>query len=389
MPVAEVITIGTELLLGVIQDTNTSFIAKTLNSAGIDIFHASMIGDNEERIALEIRAALKRADIIITTGGLGPTIDDPTRDAVALAFYRKTEFKPDLWVQILARFKAYGRNPTENNKRQAFIPEGAVAISNPVGTAPAFYIEENHKILFSLPGVPSEMKTLLNSDVLPIIKSKFPIESAILIRTIHTAGIGESSVDELVSDLEKMSNPTVGLAAHPGQVDIRITAKANTRELAHELIAPVEIKVRQLLGDFIYGEDDITLNKVISDELKLKNIKLVINYENQFSGIANLLAEWMEITGDNKISCPHEYFSEFYSSIYNNHNNNEMVVNLIQKENAEKGIYIEVHHLGKVFDKSLSFGGHPSNFSQWAGNHILILLKEIIQNKKESIDGKS
>ena len=197
MPVAEVITIGTELLLGVIQDTNTSFIAKTLNSAGIDIFHASMIGDNEERIALEIRAALKRADIIITTGGLGPTIDDPTRDAVALAFNRKTEFKPELWDQILTRFKAYGRTPTENNKRQAFIPEGAVAIPNPVGTAPAFYIEENHKILFSLPGVPSEMKTLLNSDVLPIIKSKFPIESAIVIRTIHTAGIGESSVDEL------------------------------------------------------------------------------------------------------------------------------------------------------------------------------------------------
>ena len=243
MPVAEVITIGTELLLGVIQDTNTSFIAKTIhNSAGIDIFHASMIGDNEERIALEIRAALKRADIIITTGGLGPTIDDPTRDAVALAFNRKTEFKQDLWEQILTRFKAYGRNPTENNKRQAFIPEGAVAISNPVGTAPAFYIEENQKILFSLPGVPSEMKTLLNSDVLPIIKSKFPIESAILLSTIHTAGIGESSVDELVSDLEKMNNPTVGLAAHPGQVDIRITAKANTRELAHELITPIEKK---------------------------------------------------------------------------------------------------------------------------------------------------
>ena len=143
----------------------------------------------------------------------------------------------------------------------------------------------------------------------PLLKSKFPIESAIVIRTIHTAGIGESSVDELVSDLEKMSNPTVGLAAHPGQVDIRITAKANTRELAQELIVPVEIKVRQLLGDFIYGEDDITLNKVISDEIKLKNIKLVINYEDQFSGIADLLTEWLEIPEDNKKSCPHEFFS--------------------------------------------------------------------------------
>ena len=233
------------------------------------------------------------------------------------------------------------------------------------------------------------MKTLLNSDVLPIIKSKFPIESAIVIRTIHTAGIGESSVDELVSDLEKMSNPTVGLAAHPGQVDIRITAKATTRELAQELIAPVEKKVRQLLEDFIYGEDDITLNKVISDEIKLKNIKLMINFEDRFSGVADLLAEWLEIPIDNKKSCPHEFFSAGQTSIYDDHNNNEMMVNLIQKDNEDKGLQIEVHHMGKIFDKSINYGGHPSNFYQWAGNHILILLREIIQSKKESSDGKS
>ena len=383
MPIAEVITIGTELLLGVIQDTNTSYIAKTLNAAGIDIFHASMIGDNEGRIALEIRAALKRADIIITTGGLGPTIDDPTREAVALAFNRKTIFMPDLWEQILTRFKAYGRNPSENNKRQAFIPEGAVAIPNPVGTAPAFYIEENQKILFSLPGVPSEMKTLLNSDVLPIIKSKYPIESAIIIRTLHTAGIGESSVDELVSDLEKMSNPTVGLAAHPGQVDIRITAKADTRDLAQELIVPVETKIRQVLGDFIYGEDDITLNKVVSDQIKFNDINLFINYENQYMEVADLLTAWLQIPGDTKKSFTHDQFSAQQDSKSNHYNKNELVVNLIQKENIENGLDVEIHHLGKVFNKSINYGGHPSNFNQWAGNHILIFIREIIQNKKD------
>jgi len=383
MPVAEVITIGTELLLGVIQDTNTSFIAKSINSAGIDIFHASMIGDNEERIALEIRAALNRADIIITTGGLGPTVDDPTREAVALAFNRRTEFIPELWDQILERFKAYGRVPTENNKRQAFIPEGAVAIPNPVGTAPAFYIEENHKILFSLPGVPSEMKTLLYSDVLPIIKSKFPIDSAIVIRTIHTAGIGESSVDELVSDLEKMSNPTVGLAAHPGQVDIRITAKAKTRELAQDLIAPVESKVRQLLDDFIYGEDDITLDRVISDEIKIKNIELFINYEDQFSGIADLLTNWLEIPLGNLNKCPHDFFSKDQRSTSDLLEPHEIIVNLVQKEDAEKGLSIDVRQFDKVFEKPINYGGHPSNFYQWAGNHILILLREIIHNKKD------
>jgi competence/damage-inducible protein CinA-like protein len=386
MPVAEVITIGTELLLGVIQDTNTSYIAKTLNTAGIDIFHASMIGDNEERIALEIRAALERADIIITTGGLGPTVDDPTRDAVALAFNRETEFKPELWDQILTRFKAYGRNPTENNKRQAFIPAGAVAIPNPVGTAPAFYIEENQKILFSLPGVPSEMKTLLNSDVLPIIKAKYPIESIIVIRTIHTAGIGESSVDELVSDLEKMSNPTVGLAAHPGQVDIRITAKANNRDLAWELIAPVETQVKQLLGDFVYGEDDITLNEVISDQIRQKDLDLVINYENQFLEIADLLSDWLEIPTVNMKSFPHEHFSPIQSSMYNHHKRKEIAVDLFQ---SEKGLCIMVHLLGKEFNKSIHYGGHPSNFNQWAGNHILTLLREAMINEKESSNGKS
>jgi hypothetical protein len=181
----------------------------------------------------------------------------------------------------------------------------------------------------------------------------------------------------------KMSNPTVGLAAHPGQVDIRITAKANTRELAQELIAPVEIEVRQLLGNYIYGEDDITLDKVISDEIKLKNINLIINYEDQFSGVADLLTEWLEIPDGNKKICPHEFFSERRSSIYDNHINNEMRVNLIQKENEGKGLQIEVHHVGKIFDKSINYGGHPSNFNQWAGNHLLILLREIIQSKKE------
>jgi len=382
MPIAEIITIGTELLLGEIQDTNTSYIAKTLNSSGIDIFHASMIGDNEERIAREIRSALERADIIITTGGLGPTVDDPTRGAVALAFNSKTEFRPELWEQILARFKAYGRNPSENNKRQAFIPIGAVAIPNPVGTAPAFYIEENNKIVFSLPGVPSEMKTLLNSDVLPFIKSKYLIDSVIVIRTIHSAGIGESSVDELVSELEKMSNPTVGLAAHPGQVDIRITAKATNNEQAWELIKPVEVQVKQLLGNYVYGEDEMTLERVISDQLKLFKINLKINYESSLTEIANLISGWLYISADHRKVVEKGQLITHDSSMYNHMNGKEMVMNLKRQENTNKGLYVDIIHLGKVFNKSIIYGGHPSQFNQWAGNHILNFLREIILGDK-------
>jgi len=382
MPVAEIITIGTELLLGEIQDTNTSYIAKTLNSSGIDIFHASMIGDNEERIAKEIRSALKRADIIITTGGLGPTVDDPTRGAVALAFNRKTEFRPELWEQILARFKAYGRNPSENNKRQAYIPIGAVAIPNPVGTAPAFYIEENNKIVFSLPGVPSEMKTLLNSDVLPLIKSKYLIDSVIVIRTIHSAGIGESSVDELVSELEKMGNPTVGLAAHPGQVDIRITAKAANNDQAWELIKPVEAQVKQLLGNYVYGEDEMTLERVISDQLKLFKISLKINYESSLTEIANLISGWLYISADHRKVVEKGQLITHDGSMYNHINGSDMMINLTRLENINKSLGIEIIHLGQVFNKPINYGGHPSQFNQWVGNYILNFLREIILGEK-------
>ncbi len=385
MPVAEIITIGTELLLGVIQDTNTSYIAKTLNSAGIDIFHASIIGDNEVRIAAEIKNALKRADIIITTGGLGPTIDDPTRGAVAIAFNREIEFKPELWDQVLTRFQAYGRTPSENNRRQAFIPVGAVAITNPVGTAPAFYIEENNKIVFSLPGVPSEMKTLLNNDVLPIIRSKFPINNAIIIRTIRTAGIGESSVDELVSDLEKMSNPTVGLAAHPGQVDVRITAKAADREQAWELINPVEAQVRDLLGKFVYGEDEMTLFGVVADLISRNKIDLVLLFKNEFQEISELLSGWLNIPDDHKFGFQDKRSLQKESSLYNQRNNKEMLIlNLYQKENNENAMQVEISFLENNYEKIISFGGHPSHFNQWAGNHILNLLREVILNKKEA-----
>src|SRR5210317_331623 len=151
MPTAEIITIGTELLLGETIDTNTRYIARALRDEGVDLYRTSTIGDNPERIAEIVREGLQRAEIIITTGGLGPTVDDPTREAVALAMDVKTEFKPELWEQIQERFQRHGRTPTENNKRQAYIPEGAVPIENSVGTAPAFIGETKKHAIISLP----------------------------------------------------------------------------------------------------------------------------------------------------------------------------------------------------------------------------------------------
>ncbi len=136
MPTAEIITIGTELLLGEIVDTNSQFLARQLRDVGIDLFRITTVGDNVGRIAKAIQQALKRCDIVLTTGGLGPTVDDPTRDAVAQALGVPTEYHPELWSQIRDRFKRFGRIPTENNRRQAYIPQGAIPIENPVGTAP-------------------------------------------------------------------------------------------------------------------------------------------------------------------------------------------------------------------------------------------------------------
>lgn len=267
MPTAEIITIGTELLLGEIQDTNTRYLARTLRDCGVDIFRTMIVGDNVKRISLAIQEALLRTNIIITTGGLGPTVDDPTRQAVAMAFDVQLEFVSDLWDQILTRFQRYGRTPGENNKRQAFIPHGAIPVENPVGTAPAFVYEKGECVLISLPGVPREMEFLTQQFVLPYLRDHFQLRGIIKASVLHTASIGESLVDELVGDLELTSNPTVGLLAHPGQVDIRVTAKAATSEEADLMIAEVTDLIKQRLGEHIFGVDEQTIEDVTLKKL--------------------------------------------------------------------------------------------------------------------------
>ena len=270
MPSAEIITIGTELLLGEIQDTNTRYLAKQLKEINVDLFRITMIGDNAVRIADAINGALSRADIVITTGGLGPTVDDPTRDAVALAFQTQTLFHPELWQEVEQRFLKRSLVPTENNRRQAFLPIGAVVIHNPVGTAPAFYMSRANKLVISLPGVPREMETLTETAVIPLLKEKYQLQGIIKARVIHLAGIGESVVDAAIGEFEKMSNPTIGLLAHPGIVDIRIAAKANSLVEADRSINKIERQIMALFPGKIFGFDDETLcqciNRLLSEQ---------------------------------------------------------------------------------------------------------------------------
>jgi len=276
MPSAEIISIGTELLLGEIVDTNARFLAISLRNAGIDLYRKTTVGDNVKRIAQAIQQSLQRCDIVITTGGLGPTIDDPTRDAVALAVGVNPEFHPELWEQIKARFQRLGRLPTENNRRQAYIPEGARAIENPVGTAPIFILEYQSHVIISLPGVPSEMEYLMEHAIIPFLCQHYDLHGIIKSRVLHTVGVGESQIDDLIADLEALSNPTVGLAAHSGQVDVRITVKADSEDASGKLIEPIENTLRERLGDCIYGVDQETLEEIALRSIASNNWTLSV-----------------------------------------------------------------------------------------------------------------
>ncbi|MDO9302068.1 MAG: molybdopterin-binding protein, partial [Anaerolineales bacterium] len=254
--------------------TNTRYLARNLRGLGVDLYRTITIGDNEERIASAIRESMERADIVITTGGLGPTIDDPTREAVAKAAGVETEFREDLWQQVVATIARYGRTPSENQKRQAYVPQGALGIPNPVGTAPCFIVETERNAVISLPGVPNEMELVLHESIIPYLQKRFNLNEVIKVRVLHCAGLGEGMIDEKIADLEMLSNPTVGLAAHTGVVDIRIAAKAKSESEANALIAEVEAQVRERLGTVVFGADEDKLEDVVLDLIAKRGWKL-------------------------------------------------------------------------------------------------------------------
>lgn len=274
-PRAEVVSIGTEILLGEIVDTNTATIARALRSVGVDLYRTTTVGDNVNRIARALREASARADVIIATGGLGPTVDDVTRAGVAAALGTQAEFRAELWGQIQERFARFDSTPGENNRRQAYLPRGATAIENPLGTAPAFYARLGETLIFALPGVPAEMEHLLFEDILPHLARHFDRQMTIQTRLLHTAGIGESTLDAEIGDLERAANPSLGVSAHPGRVDLRLTAKADTEEEANSMLAKLERDIRERLSDWIYGADNETLEGVVLQALAGRGWELV------------------------------------------------------------------------------------------------------------------
>jgi nicotinamide-nucleotide amidase len=282
---AEIVSIGSELLLGQIVDTNAAWMAQRLTSLGVNLFHKTIVGDNPERMGAVIDRALDRADVVITGGGIGPTQDDLTREVIAEVTGRELVLSPELLKDIERRFRSRGFVMTTNNERQAYIPAGAIPVHNPNGTAPSFIVEDERGVVIALPGVPFEMKWLFDNEVVPYLRGRFDLSEIIKYRVLKVADIGESAVDERIGHLiAGSSNPTVGVLAHPGQVDVRIAAKASDEAEAARLIAPVEEEVRGLLGTRVFAADEESMEDAVRTLLHDSD-KTIAVYEDLTGGL--------------------------------------------------------------------------------------------------------
>ena len=252
---AELVMIGTELLLGQIVDTNAAFMAKALAEHGINVYYKTTVGDNPERIASALAIALSRADVVLCSGGLGPTEDDITKECVAGVLGRPLEYHPEIYAAIEARFAHMGRKITGNNKRQAMVPRGGEPVENPHGTAPGLFVDDPKGVIICMPGVPSELKPMLTERVIPRLCARFGITGTLRYRVLRVCGMGESRVDALMGDLILSgTNPTVGLLAAVDGVTIRIAARAESPEAADALIAPVAAEAAARLGGIAFED---------------------------------------------------------------------------------------------------------------------------------------
>lgn len=280
---AEIIAIGTEILLGDIVNTNASYIAKELAAIGVNTYHQQVVGDNPERVLEAFELAFGRSDVVITTGGLGPTGDDLSKEMGARYFGVPMEEDSEARRNIEDMLTRRGIEITPNNWKQALLPRGAKALYNQHGTAPGLILKKEHKILVMLPGPPSEMRPMFDEQVKPYLASL--TDQVMVSRTLHLCGIGESTVEYQLHDLmETMTNPTLAPYAKTGMVDLRITARAVTVQEARENIRPVEQKIRDLFGNAVFGADEDTLESAVG-KLLISNHMTVTTAESCTGGL--------------------------------------------------------------------------------------------------------
>lgn len=273
--IVEIISTGTELLLGEIVNTNCAFLAKRLNDTGFDVLFQSTVGDNKTRMLQVFETALQRSDIIITTGGLGPTLGDITKEVSATLLKRKLELHQPSLDRIRHFFTLRNIDMPENNIRQAMIPEQGIVIDNYCGTAPGIILEDSNKIIIHLPGPPFEVEDMFERSILPFLQAKFGNQGVIFSKILRTFGLGESALEEHIHDLlVKQSNPTLALLARQGEVIVRITAKAANKNLAQQIIDSAEKTIKSRIGNYIFGADSDSLSSVVGNLLIQKNLTI-------------------------------------------------------------------------------------------------------------------
>lgn len=273
--IAEILSVGTELLLGDIVNTNAHYLSKRLADMGIFVYFQTVVGDNPERLKSAFKIAFERADMVITTGGLGPTKDDLTKEIGAEFFGKKLILHIESLKEIESFFKKINRPFTENNKKQAYLPEGAHILHNKNGTAPGCIIDEKGKMLVMLPGPPQEMIPMFEDYVVPYIEKY--TDGVLVSKVIRTCGIGESQMAEKVKDLiENQTNPTIAPYAKQNEAILRITARGKDKIEAQKLIEPVVENIKMRLGDDVYGEDEDSIESVVGKMLVDNNITISV-----------------------------------------------------------------------------------------------------------------
>jgi len=287
---AEIIAVGSELLLGQIANTNAQYISQRLSSVGVNVYYHTVVGDNKERLLKALEIACKRANIIITTGGLGPTMDDLTKETIAEYLGMELMLHQPSAQAIREYFARRGRVMTENNLKQAMFPREAIVLPNAVGTAPGAVIEKDGKTFIILPGPPFEMQPMFENHVIPYLAQRE--NQKIFSRVLRIYGIGESAVEEMIKDLlEKQTNPTIAPLAAYGEVTLRLTVKCPRSQDPLELIKPVEDEIRRRLGQAVYGIDDDRLETVVARLLKERGLTLAMAESCTGGLISNLLTD--------------------------------------------------------------------------------------------------
>ena len=272
---AEIITVGTEILLGDILNTNTHYLSNELANMGVDVYYQITVGDNEKRLLNQLEESFKRSDLVILTGGLGPTEDDITKEVCAKYFGLEMEFNKDSWDKIIEIHNKMGIIPTENNKKQAYFPVNSIIIPNNHGTAPGCIMEKDNKTIIVMPGPPREMKPMFDDFVKPFLQKDS--EDILKSKVLRIIGVGESKVENDLLDLiDTQINPTIATYAKDGECTVRITAKCKNIEQAEKLISPVCEEIKSRFKEAVYGEDETTIEDEVAKLLVKHNLTIAV-----------------------------------------------------------------------------------------------------------------